>query len=132
MKLRSTIEKFMRGRYGFDNLGKFLNICSMLLIVMGLFLLPLFSYLAMLLLCLHMFRVLSYNYNKRAKENAIFVKLEYKAKGRIRLYKRKFQDRKTHRYYRCSSCKQSIRIPKGKGKIEITCPKCFHRFEKRS
>ena len=31
---------------------------------------------------------------------------------------------KTHRYFTCKNCKTICRVPAGKGKIVLTCPKC--------
>ena len=28
----------------------------------------------------------------------------------------------------CPSCKTRLRVPKGKGKLKISCPKCSHSF----
>ena len=47
------------------------------------------------------------------------------------LQKKRFSDR-SHKYYRCPSCKQMVRLPKGKGKIIVTCPSCHQKFEKRT
>lgn len=42
------------------------------------------------------------------------------------------KDRKNYKYFQCPSCHQKIRVPKGRGKIRIHCPKCGHDFEKKT
>ncbi len=120
----------MAGRNGMDSLGRFCLGASLLLILLSglLVRIPLLASLintaGILLLGYAYFRVFSRNTAKRYEENRIFLKktdLAAKAAG----------DRQ-NRYYRCPSCGQTIRVPKGKGRIEITCPKCRHSFIKRT
>ena len=78
------------------------------------------------------FRIFSKNIYKRAAENQAFMK---KTAGiRSWFYKQKsmMAQRKTHRIFKCPTCKQKIRVPKGKGRIEIRCPKCSTKFIKKS
>lgn len=78
------------------------------------------------------FRIFSKNIYKRAAENQAFMK---KTAGiRSWFYKQKgmMAQRKTHRIFKCPTCKQKIRVPKGKGRIEIRCPKCNTKFIKKS
>ena len=78
------------------------------------------------------FRVFSRNIGKRRDENTWFLNKTYKLRMWGRKEKSHMTMRKTHHIYRCPECKQKIRIPKGKGKIEIRCPKCSARFIKNS
>ena len=55
--------------------------------------------------------------------------------SRVDLLIRRFDhwlDRKTHRYFRCPQCRATVRVPKGKGQIRITCPHCKHQFIKKT
>ena len=81
--------------------------------------------LALALLIFSYFRMLSKNLEKRwAENNAYLTK-----KNSIRL---RWQQRKTHKFYRCPNCKATLRVPKGKGKISITCRSCGERFVKKT
>ena len=124
-KLRMALSHFMMGRYGTDKLnmailgaGIACTFLSMLLPLPGLkLLLTAFSYIFMILA---IFRSLSRNIYKRYEENRKFLLTVQKIKD------------KEHRYYNCPRCHQQVRVPKGKGKISITCPKCREKFIKNS
>ena len=78
------------------------------------------------------FRMMSKNTYKRSLENNKYMQYEYKIKQWFSKIKWRFQQSKTHHIYTCPSCKQKIRVPRGKGKIEIRCPKCGQTFIKKS
>ena len=125
--------KFMSGRYGFDSFGRFTLTISIILMLLSNFRRSSFlNMLCWLLLIYTYYRMFSRQIAKRSKENQQF--LTSTAPIRKWFYKQKnlMQQRKTHHIYRCPNCKQQIRIPKGKGKIEIRCPKCNHTFIKNS
>ena len=124
-KLRTALGHFMMGRYGTDKLnmailgaGIACTLLSMLLPLPGLkLLLTAVSYIFMILA---IFRSLSRNIYKRYEENRKFLLTVQKIKD------------KDHRYYNCPRCRQQVRVPKGKGKIAITCPKCREKFIKNT
>ena len=124
-KLGMGLRKFMAGRYGTDKLNMALlcagvgfTFLSMLLpFAMIKMLCTLISYGFMILaIC----RALSRNIYKRYDENRKFL-----------LFFQKLKD-KDHRYYNCPRCRQQVRVPKGKGKIAISCPKCKEKFIKKT
>lgn len=78
------------------------------------------------------FRIFSKNTAKRYTENAKYLSVKYKITGWFRRKKERIQQSKTHRFYRCPQCGITTRIPKGKGKIKITCPKCGNTFIRKS
>lgn len=131
--MREKIMKFMYGRYGIDSLSSFLMWTACAIIFVDIFVKSYYLNIFGLILFIYAYvRVFSKNYAKRRAQNDWFLiktsgirKMFAKEKGRMRI-------RKTHHIYSCPSCKQKIRIPKGKGKIEITCPKCNQSFVKRS
>mgnify|MGYP003371666118 FL=1 len=127
------LQNFMRGRYGVDQLSIFLLVIYIVVTLLtGFFQLPLLSYASLAILIWCWFRILSRKTYKRSKENTTFLRMVFPITSRYRSLKKRFRDRKTHKYYRCPNCKQELRVPKGKGEITITCPKCKTKFDKRT
>lgn len=135
-KFRDNIARFMTGRYGLDAFGKFLNITSIILLIAALlFRWSMFYLFGVLLIIYEYFRMLSRDIQKRYKENQSYLTLKYKLTiklGKIKGIFKPRADAKTHRVFKCPSCRQKVRVPKGKGRIEITCPKCRNKFVKKS
>lgn len=130
--MREKIYRFMIGRYGNDNLNRFLTAISIVCLVLSFFGPRIFYLLAIAILVYVYFRMFSRNIYKRTMENNLYMRYEYKIKQYFATLKRDMNQRKTHHIYRCPSCRQKIRIPKGKGRIEIRCPKCSQTFIKKS
>lgn len=131
--MKEKFRKFMIGRYGVDLLSKFMLGTAVVLLVFAMgFRNNFLNTLACLLVLLCYFRMFSRNYQKRAEENQKFLELKGKAATFLKREKEYFEQRKKHHIYKCPSCKQKIRVPKGKGKICITCPKCHTEFIKKS
>ena len=135
-KSNNLIEKiaaFLKGRNGMDNIAKDAYVLSVVLLVLNLFFRsPFLHFLALLSVGYSLFRFLSKNINKRALENRNYMVYRNRVMNSFRFVKRKWDDRKMYRYYVCPECGQKVRVPAGKGKIEITCPKCGAHFTKRS
>ena len=87
--------------------------------------------LTVILLIWNYVRVLSRNHSKRALENQRYLELREKVLGRFRGSRSAARD-KNFRIFRCPSCHQKVRVPRGKGRISITCPKCRHEFIKKT
>lgn len=132
--MKEKMYRFMQGRYGSDNLNRFLLIIVAACFILSLFgrRMGIFQILGIACLIYAYFRMFSGNIYKRRAENAAYMKYEFKVKQIWETQKRDMKQRKTHHIYRCPSCKQKIRIPRGKGKIEIRCPKCSATFVKKS
>lgn len=131
--MRDKFQRFMMGRYGIDELGRFSLYFTLALLIIGLFVQSgILNALTFLCLVLLYFRMFSKNYAKRRKENDIYLKYYNKVMGFFQKQKRLARERKVNHIYSCPNCKQKIRIPKGKGKIAITCPKCKTEFIKKS
>lgn len=131
--LGSKMQSFMYGRYGYDELSQFLSKTALLCVIVGLFAYPgFFCGLAMALYLVTMFRMYSKNIMKRKQERDAYLRRTQPLRDWRALQKRKFNDRKTHKFYRCSQCKTSLRVPKGKGKIKIHCPKCGAEIVKKT
>ena len=130
--MKEKFYRFMQGRYGADNLSRFLMILVLICFVLSLFGADILYPVTILFLIYTYFRMFSRNLYKRRKENSVYMQYEYKVKQFFLRKKQHLQQRKTYHIYKCPSCGQKIRIPRGKGKIEIRCPKCSHTFIKKS
>lgn len=131
--LGSKMQSFLYGRYGFDELSQFLSMTALFSVIIGLFAYPgFFSGLAMAMWLIVLFRTYSKNISKRQREREAYLRLANPVRNWFSLQKRKFSERKTHRYYKCPNCKASLRVPKGKGKIKIHCPKCSAEIIKKT
>ena len=121
-RLGDSLRRFMMGRNGMDTLNWGLWILAIVLEVVGSVAdINVVSMLAMVPLYWGLFRYFSRNLEKRQAENQALTQLIARLKGR-----------KTHCYFRCPSCKTQVRVPRGKGKIKITCPACRNTFIKKT
>ena len=141
--MKERLRKFMEGRYGADELNRFLTVCGWVLLLIGFVLSGIDNKVTLIvgsvlvtlswaLLIYSIFRTFSKRTQERASENYRYFVCKNKVLGWFRRRKARWQDRKTHRYFRCPQCRATVRVPKGKGKIRITCPKCRHQFVKKS
>lgn len=122
----------MVGRYGPDHLNIALILFGVILsLVFSLLKLGGLVYVAYLPLVFAIFRMLSRNIPRRRAENDRFLRFWWPIRTKAGNKLKQLKDRNNH-YYRCPSCGSTLRVPKGKGKIQITCPKCGERFTKKS
>lgn len=124
-KIGNGLHNFMEGRYGNDKLNIAILIAGVVVCILGMFLpwpiAKLISTVASYGLMLWaIFRCFSRNTYKRYRENRKYLMLLDRVKDR------------DHRYFECPKCHQPVRVPKGKGKISITCPKCREKFVKKT
>lgn len=139
-RLRNTIARFMYGRYGLDNLGKFsLVIYLALMIIINILArsplniraVSILNILAYIFFFLILFRILSRNIPKRYAENQKYLNIKYKIVRYFSNIKVRFRERKTHIYKKCPNCKATLRLPRKKGKHVCCCPKCKKDFKVR-
>lgn len=131
--MKKRFMDFMSGRYGTDELSKFMLAVCLVLLVINIFTGVQGVYLiALVLLGVCYFRMFSRNYVKRSEENRKYLDTVWKIKNWFLKKKNRIIQSKDFHIYKCPSCGQKIRIPRGKGKICITCPKCKNQFEKKS
>ena len=132
-KLAQKINQFMYGRYGTDKLNIFLLTLSIILVFLSYFpKMGICSLIAYIFVIWALFRSLSKNLHKRRLELYKYEEIKRDFKGRTSLVKQIWQNRKTHKYFRCKNCGNIFRVPKGKGKIEVTCPKCKEKSIRKS
>ena len=120
-----ALARFMRGRYGTDRLNMVILCAGLAASLLSAMLpIPVVSLvlwaLSYGLMIWAIFRSLSRNTYRRYMENRKFFQLTEQIKDR------------DHRYYACPKCRQTVRVPRGKGKISITCPRCKERFVKKT
>lgn len=131
--MKQKIQQFMAGRYGADQLGQVILGIALVFMVVSLFSRwNIFYLLALGLLVYEYYRMFSKQIDKRYQENQKFMNWRYRLVVKRSRKKEQFKQRKIYHFYRCPSCKQKVRVPKGKGKICITCPKCKTEFIKKS
>lgn len=131
MNFRDRINNFFRGRYVYDELNRFLIVLYAILVIFNLLIrLYVLNIFGLVILIILLFRMLSRNYEKRRAENKKFM--EITAPFRIWLFNMRDSSKLEYRLFICPKCRQKVRVPKGRGKIQITCPKCSNKFVKRS
>ena len=124
-RLMAGFRTFMAGRYGTDKLG-LTTLCAALVMSLLSSFIPVLPVKLVLTLAYYglmfwtLFRMFSRNTYARYEENRKFLRFFDKIKDR------------EHRYFACPKCRQTVRVPRGKGKIAITCPKCREKFIKKT
>lgn len=125
--------RFMLGRYGTDQLSMaMLALFLISLVCSGFITSPVWSIAELVLIVVMYFRIFSRNIPKRTKENESFMKLWRPAQKWFKVRRNRFKSRKEYRYYKCPSCKNTLKVPRGKGEITITCPVCKEKLTKRT
>ena len=135
--MREKLLRFMTGRYGMDELSRTLCIAAMVCVLLssffrGLVVFTMIYYVGCILLVGAMLRILSRNVAKRQAENREFLVLCADARRFTATKRQQWEQRKSYRFFKCPDCKQRVRVPRGHGKICITCPKCKREFVKKS
>ena len=125
MNFVNGIQRFMMGRYGHDRLNMAMLSLGLVLTVISMFVTNKLLTLVLTLSCsalltVTLFRCFSRATYKRYNENRKFLLMIDRIKDR------------SHRYFTCPKCRQTVRVPRGKGKISITCPKCREKFVKKT
>ncbi|MCD8039199.1 MAG: hypothetical protein LUE96_08965 [Lachnospiraceae bacterium] len=135
--MRDRIYNFMRSRYGVDQLSSFLTWGGVIFILIDMFARTgIFYLLGIIMLIYGYIRVLSKKYERRAAQNRWFLERTAGIRGFFKSFSNRMRKRrevgKDYKVFTCSRCRQMIRVPKKKGKIEIRCPKCGNTFIKRT
>ncbi|MEG2455535.1 MAG: hypothetical protein RSC08_04700 [Oscillospiraceae bacterium] len=126
------IRKVMAGRYGSDQLTLFLLMAYIVLNFLSMMThFGIFSAFGFVLILFALFRMFSRKTEKRRSENAAFLHFFSPVTCWFRTLRCKCKD-KEHRYLKCPNCGQQLRVPKGKGKITVTCRSCGVSFEAKS
>lgn len=133
-RIGASIRRFLAGRYGSDALNCVLLVLAVVVSLANNILANVFLdsriytgviyhvlwLVMMALLVLSLVRSFSRNIPARRRENARLVQLWTR-----------LRDRK-NRYFRCPNCRQLVRVPRGRGKVSIRCPKCGEKFIRKT
>ena len=134
--MRNWLQRVMAGRYGVDEYSRFLNIVALGSLVLSILfnngLSVFFWLLAIISLVWTYFRMFSRNTYKRRAENNAYLTIRYNMTRKLSGLKQRMQQKRYYRFYKCPKCGITTRVPKGKGKIRITCPKCGEIFQRKS
>ncbi len=134
--MKGKLARFMIGRNGIDQLNLFLlGLDLILLLLASLFrgsagllaYLPVFA-----LMAYTYFRMLSRNIARRREENSKYLQTRYKISAAAKIQREKWVQRRDYKFFTCPSCKTTLRVPRGKGKLKIVCRKCGNSFEGKS
>lgn len=125
-KIRLKMQNFMNGRNGYDEIGKDISGFSIILYIISLFLKSQILYgISMIGIIYSIFRIFSKNLYTRRNENQQYIKRKYRFRSRLEM-------KKEYRIFKCKDCERRIRVPRGKGKVEITCPVCGRKIIRRT
>ena len=123
--MKEKFYRLMYGRYGIDKLGYAILITSMCLsLISSVFSFELLYIASYALMIWEIYRFLSKNIYRRSAENVKFLNIKSSLSKKLKLEKNKIKDRKTHKYFECSTCHNNLRVPKGRGELKVTCPVC--------
>lgn len=129
MNFKDKIRKFMIGRYGQDELGKFILSLALILLIINLFVkTAALSAAALVLIIYSYYRIFSRDVRARYAENKKFLTSLDPLRRKFFSSKNKYDNRKVYKYIKCPKCKFEMKVPKNKGKIRVTCKKCGEKF----
>lgn len=126
--LSTKLVGFMQGRNGMDTLAQYALGAGIIFTVLDFFFSSgIISALGLAFLVYSLFRCYSKNISSRALENAKFEAWIRKPKAATQTARTHWANRKTTKYFKCAQCGQSLSVPKGKGTLRVTCPKCHNQ-----
>lgn len=131
-QFREMLVRFMRGRYGTDQLYMGMLVLALALMLVNLFAgWSVLTLITWVLLALMLFRSFSRNVGRRSLENLKFLKLWQPVRNKAGLTIRRLKEFRTHRFRTCPSCRAVLRLPRKRGKHTVVCPKCRNSFKVR-
>ena len=134
--MREKMMRFMAGRNGNDQLNLFLYAADAILLIAAALVrgqAGRWMWLAVLILLGYIyFRMFSKNLTKRREENGKYLRVRYSIQAGLKIRREKWVQRKDYKFFTCPSCKTTLRVPRGHGKIKIVCRKCGNSFTGKS
>lgn len=131
--MKERLKKLMQGRYGVDELSRMLVYASFVVMLIGSFTKnPYINLVGFMVIIYAYSRIFSKNHRLCSSQNLKYMQVRdgflRKIANQIQIMKLS----KTYRVYSCPGCRQLVRVPKGKGRVEVKCPKCGAKFSKKS
>lgn len=135
--MREKFARFMAGRYGSDQLNRFMLIAcavTMLLaaIIRGTAFGAILWLVCLALIILTYLRMFSKDRYKRSRENTKYLQICHKLKSRFKVLRERWVQRRDFKFFSCPSCRTVLRVPRGKGKVNIVCRKCGTSFQRKT
>ncbi|MCI9545666.1 MAG: hypothetical protein HFH60_03085 [Lachnospiraceae bacterium] len=130
--MKEKLYRFMQGRYGNDPLNRFLMIVSLIIMILAIIWKPQIYVIAIAVLGWGYYRMFSRKVYTRAVENQRYLEVRDSVLAKLDKKRNFLIQRKNYHIYKCPGCGQKVRVPRGKGKIQVHCPKCGEDFIKRS
>lgn len=135
--MKQKLMQFMYGRNGVDQFSRFLTYFACVLALLRLIIgtgavSNILFYAALVMLIYANFRIYSKNLSKRRAENAKYFQYRMKVVNGFKNWRERRAQSKDYCFFRCPSCKAMLRVPRGKGKIRVTCRKCGNAFERKT
>ena len=130
--MRNFLQRMMYGRYGNDQLGMFLlGLYLLFFLLSAVTGLQFLSIIGTVSILVALIRMMSRQIDRRRAENAKFLSMTAPVTKWIKLRRTMHRD-KEHAYFKCPNCKQTLRVPRGKGRITITCRSCGTSFQEKT
>ena len=130
--MRTWLAAFMLGRNGVDHLNKLLFRTAAVIAALNLLLLRQIGSVPFLIAGYALFRTLSRNLPMRQAEDVLVLEKCRRVKAILSGAVQRAKQRRDYRFFSCPGCRSYLRVPRGKGRIQVTCPRCGHRFDRRS
>ena len=130
--MRVWLDRFMLGRNGVDFLNKRLFLAAAGLGALGLLLFRRVGLLSVLFAAYALYRTLSRDMPRRQQEDLAARALSDRARRRLSGVGTRVRQGRDYKFFVCPGCRSHLRVPRGKGRIQITCPRCGQRFEGKS
>lgn len=130
--MKNKIRTFLQNAYGFDQLSQHIYYLALILFVIDMFIrVNVLRLISLALMIYSAYRSLSSKRSKRARELVLYRRFLRNVRVRFKVIKLNITDRK-YKYVMCKSCGQQLRVPRKRGKLEVTCSRCRHKFDVKS
>lgn len=133
LRWRKKAQRFLQGRYArFDELNRTLLLTSVVLALINIFTGYLWVRLLILITVAYVYyRFFSKHIHPRLNENQWFILRKQRLMQKVHAFRKRHLTQKEYRYFKCPKCQQSLRAPKGRGTIKVTCSNCQNQFIKK-
>lgn len=131
--LKRKTAVLMQGRYGVDQFSAFLSKAALVMMVLSIIDALSFLYsFGLVFLLYSIFRMMSRKFDKRRAENSAYLQLNYRFHVALSEHKARMKSREDYKYFKCKQCRKLLRVPRGRGKLNVTCPQCGHKMVQKS